>query len=59
MTDSKPKPRRIRTVAETGTPRRRLLGQWLVDTMPCGENLDSPGERQSAREVPFADGDAE
>ena len=55
MTDRKPKPGR----AGGGTPRRPPLGGWLVDNMPRGADLDPPGGRESERETPFADGEAE
>ena len=41
------------------TPRRPPLGQWLVDNLPRGANLDPPRERGSARAIPFAAADAE
>ena len=37
------------------TPRKPL-GQWLIDNMPRGANLDVPADRTSRREVPFSDG---
>ncbi len=40
------------------TPRRPPLGQWLVDNMPRGTNLDPPGDRKSARTIPFAAGES-
>ena len=39
------------------TPRKPL-GQWLVDNIPRGTNLDIPSDRTSRREIPFADGGA-
>lgn len=41
------------------TPPRRPMGQWLVDNMPRGTNLDIPKDRKSRREIPFAAGTAE
>lgn len=32
---------------------RKPMGQWLVDNMPRGVNLDISGTRQSGREIPF------
>ena len=37
---------------------RKPLGQWLIDNMPRGTNLDIPVDRKSRREIPFADGGA-
>ena len=37
---------------------RKPLGQWLVDNMPHGTNLDIPADRTSRREIPFVDGGA-
>ena len=34
---------------------RAPLGQWLVHNLPRGANLEIPGDRSSAREIPFAD----
>lgn len=59
MTDPKPTSRRDGTAAHPETPHRRPLGQWLVETMPRGANLDPPGGRKSDRKVPFVDGEAE
>ena len=38
---------------------RPPLGQWLVENLPRGANLEPPRERGSARAIPFASGDAE
>ena len=38
---------------------RPPLGQWLVDNLPRGANLDPPRERGSARAIPFATADGE
>lgn len=36
------------------TPPRKPLGQWLVENMPRGTNLEIPGDRNvSGREIPF------
>ncbi len=37
---------------------RKPLGQWLIDNMPRGTNLEIPGDRTSRREIPFDDGGA-
>ena len=38
------------------TPPRKPLGQWLVENMPRGTNLEIPGDRnESGREIPFHD----
>lgn len=37
---------------------RRPMGQWLVDNIPRGANLDVSGDRKSGREIPFMSGDA-
>ena len=31
------------------------LGQWLIENVPRGVNLEIPGDRRSAREIPFTD----
>ena len=37
---------------------RKPLGQWLVENMPRGTNLEIPERsRRSRREIPFADWD--
>ena len=43
---------------EEKSPPRMPLGQWLVENMPRGTNLEIP-ERggDSSREIPFADWD--
>ena len=38
---------------------RTPLGQWLVDNMPRGVNLEIPAERRSRREIPFVSGDTD
>ena len=36
------------------TPPRDPLGQWLVENMPRGTNLEIPGDRnESVRAIPF------
>ena len=58
MTDPKPKFRPDGTAAESKTPRRRPLGQWLAETMPRSADVDPLAERHSDRAVSFADGGA-
>ena len=36
------------------TPSRKPLGQWLVENMPRGIELDIP-DRSSNRKIPFVD----
>lgn len=36
---------------------REPLGQWLIDNVPRGLNLEIPRERESRREIPFASDD--
>ncbi len=36
------------------SPPRKPLGQWLVDNMPRGANLEIPRDRESRREIPFS-----
>ena len=35
------------------------LGQWLVDNMPRGVDLEIPADRKSSREIPFVSGESE
>ena len=35
------------------SPPRKPLGQWLVENMPRGTNLEIPSRRESGREIPF------
>ena len=44
---------------QTLGPRRKPMGQWLVDHMPRGAHLEIPGGRESRREIPFMREDAE
>ncbi len=37
--------------------QRAPLGRWLVENVPRGVELEIPGDRESRREIPFADGD--
>ena len=36
---------------------RKPIGQWLIDNMPRGVNLEIPGDRTSRREIPFVAGE--
>ncbi len=40
-------------------PPRKSMGRWLVENMPRGVNLESPGTRSSGREIPFTDDESE
>jgi len=40
---------------ERHVPPRKPLGQWLVENMPRGVNLEIPHDRSSRREIPFTD----
>ena len=37
-------------------PVRTPLGQWLIDNMPRGVNLEIPRDRGSRRKIPFSSG---
>ncbi len=39
--------------------QRKPMGQWLIDNIPRGVNLDIPSRREPGREVPFNNGDIE
>ena len=39
------------------TAPRKPMGQWLVENMPRGINLQVPVRRDSGRAIPFADRD--
>ena len=39
-------------------PPRKPMGQWLVDNMPRGVNLDVPETRGARRATPFVTGEA-
>ena len=34
---------------------RKPLGQWLIENMPCGTNLEIPSRRENDRPIPFID----
>ncbi len=36
------------------TPPRKPLGQWLVENMPRGIELELPDRREPEREIPFS-----
>ena len=36
------------------TPPRKPLGQWLVENMPRGIELEIPNRREPEREIPFS-----
>ena len=40
-------------------PPRKPMGQWLVENMPRGANLEIPRDRESRREIPFVTGETE
>lgn len=41
------------------TTSRKPLGQWLVDNIPRGANLEVSSGRESRRKIPFVGGDME
>ena len=50
------KSKQIWTVAEDKarlSESRKPMGQWLVDNMPRGVDLEIPGRDESGREIPF------
>ena len=38
------------------TRTRKPLGQWLIDNIPHGIELDIPSRHETGREIPFVDG---
>ena len=40
-------------------PQRKPLGQWLIENVPRGANLEIPRDRDSRREIPLLHGDTE
>ena len=40
---------------EGQAPAQKPLGQWLVENVPRGGDLEIPGRRESGREIPFLD----
>ena len=46
---------RRETRAETPPKERLPLGQWLVENMPRGTNLEIDASRDSGRPIPFID----
>ena len=41
------------------SPPEMPLGQWLIENMPRGTNLEIPRDRKSTRAIPFIDDDPE
>ncbi len=41
------------------SPPQKPLGQWLIENMPRGTNLEIPRDRDSTRAIPFIDDDPE
>ncbi len=41
------------------SPQRKPLGQWLIENIPLGANLEIPRDRDSRRKIPFVHGDTE
>lgn len=39
--------------SDKSEPSRKLLGQWLVENMPRGTNLENPSRRDPDRAIPF------
>ena len=35
------------------TPPRKPMGQWLIDNMPRGTDLEIPDRHESGGEIPF------
>ena len=35
------------------TPPRKPIGQWLIDNIPRGINLEIPDRHESEHEIPF------
>ena len=44
---------------EAHVPPLKPLGQWLIENMPRGVNLEIPHDRSSRREIPFIDDEAD
>ena len=42
-------------VWEENAPPRKPLGQWLIENMPRGIDLDLPDRREKGRPIPFID----
>ena len=51
----------LSALPRAGQPGRERMpmGQWLVENMPRGTNLELPDRRDSAREIPFREGEDE
>ncbi len=41
------------------TSPRKPLGQWLIDNIPRGVNLEIPSRHEPERAIPFINGDGE
>jgi len=41
------------------TAPRKPLGQWLIENVPRGTNLEIPSRNEHHRAIPFSDGDEE
>lgn len=50
-----------REVPESATSNapRKPLGQWLIENVPRGTNLEIPSRHEPHRAIPFNDGDEE
>lgn len=46
-------------VWEEKSPPQKPVGQWLVENMPRGTNLEIHRDRESKRAIPFIDEDPE
>ena len=40
-------------------PPKKPMGQWLLENMPRGTNLQVPDRREPEREIPFIENDTE
>ena len=43
-------------VWEEKESQRKPMGEWLLENMPRGTNLEIPADRSSRRDIPFIDG---
>lgn len=43
----------------TKTAPGKPLGQWLIEHIPRGTNLEIPSRHEPERAIPFSDGDVE
>ena len=44
-----------RESGEEKSPPRKPLGQWLIENMPCGVELELPNRKGPDRPIPFID----